>query len=760
MADSSLLISAVRSGSAAGPMLVNEPPGTIYLAVKRLPPLADVPVPCHLFVAIDSASCWVCVGLARNSTPEAAEGFVMHLLRVAPFRITTLIIGAGAPFVSSGAQGGRGIEQFADTCLRLGLHGQVVGEEARPPHGRIEQLNRRLEQVLVRQLERPFAAVETSLEHYARLHNESLPQKVALPATPSEILQQWWLVSPQLFTRRPGRLASIGGHLPQQLITSTSAAPAQPAATLHAATTVRTAVLQLLRSFGMTTIFGNPGSTELPLTRDFPADFRYVLGLQEAVVVGMADGYAQATRRAAFVNLHSAAGVGNAMGNIFTAYMNRTPLVLTAGQQARSMLPFDPFLYSAQATELPKPYVKWSIEPARAQDVPLALARAYYIAMQPPCGPVLVSIPADDWERPAEVVEPRIVSSAIRPEPGVLEQIGNALDASRRPAFVVGAGVDRDGAWDEVRRLAERHRARVWVAPLSGRCSFAENHPLFAGFLSSMREKLVGQLGGHDFILAIGAAAFSYHVEGSGPHLPDGASLCQLIDDPQTAAWTPVGMSAVCSIRLGVQDLLARAAPATPRELPPRRPRSPRAEPPVAGERMSVAFALQTLHEVRDQDDIVVAEAPSSHRVMQDYLPITRSETYYTAASGGLGFGLPAAVGIALGKPGARVINVMGDGSSMYSIQALWNVAQLKLPITIVILKNRRYAALQDFASVFGYAPGEKPQGSDLPELDFVALARGQGCEAVHVERAADLRDVLTQALRSTGPVLVEIEVQ
>ena len=140
--------------------------------------------------------------------------------------------------------------------------------------------------------------------------------------------------------------------------------------------TVRAAVLDLLRAFGMTSIFGNPGSTELPLFRASPSDFRYVLGLQEAVVVGMADGYAQATRNAAFVNLHSAAGVGNAMGNIFTAYRNRTPLVITAGQQARSILPYDPFLFSAQATELPKPYVKWSCEPARAEDVPLAIARA------------------------------------------------------------------------------------------------------------------------------------------------------------------------------------------------------------------------------------------------------------------------------------------------------------------------------------------------------------------------------------------------
>ncbi|HXE18051.1 MAG TPA: thiamine pyrophosphate-binding protein, partial [Castellaniella sp.] len=160
---------------------------------------------------------------------------------------------------------------------------------------------------------------------------------------------------------------------------------------------VRQAVTDLLREFGMTTLFGNPGSTELGFFLDFPEDFRYVLGLQESVVVGMADGYAQATHNAAFVNLHAAVGVGHAMGAIFTAYRNRTPLIITAGQQSRAILPFEPFLFSSQATELPKPYVKWSVEPARAEDVPLAIARAYYMAMQPPCGPVLVSVPADDW---------------------------------------------------------------------------------------------------------------------------------------------------------------------------------------------------------------------------------------------------------------------------------------------------------------------------------------------------------------------------
>ncbi len=180
---------------------------------------------------------------------------------------------------------------------------------------------------------------------------------------------------------------------------------------------VREAVIALLREQRMTTVFGNPGSTELPLFLDFPSDFRYLLGLQEAVVLGMADGYAQATRNAAFVNLHSAAGVGHAMGNLFTAFKNRTPLVVTAGQQARSILPFDPFLHSAQATELPKPYVKWSIEPARAEDVPLAIARAYHVAMTPPRGPVLVSIPADDWLASTEPVAPHRVSQHLRPEP-------------------------------------------------------------------------------------------------------------------------------------------------------------------------------------------------------------------------------------------------------------------------------------------------------------------------------------------------------
>jgi benzoylformate decarboxylase len=211
--------------------------------------------------------------------------------------------------------------------------------------------------------------------------------------------------------------------------------------------------------------------------------------------------------------------------------------------------------------------------------------------MLPPRGPVFISIPTDDWDQASELVAERTVSSEIRPEPRMIEQIGDALDQSERPAFVVGAAIDRDYAFDAVVRLAERHNARAWTAPMCGRCAFPEDHPLFAGFLPAAREKIVALLEGHDLVFAIGAPAFTYHVEGHGPHIPPGAALCQLIDDPSIASWTPTGTIAVGSVRLGVLDLLSRP-PRKQRICPAPRERAPLAEPSAP---MSVAFVLQTL---------------------------------------------------------------------------------------------------------------------------------------------------------------------
>jgi benzoylformate decarboxylase len=502
----------------------------------------------------------------------------------------------------------------------------------------------------------------------------------------------------------------------------------------------------------MRRIFGNPGSTELTFFRDFPADFAYVLGLQEAVVVGMADGYAQATHNAALVNLHSAVGVGHAMGNIFTAYRNRTPLVITAGQQSRSLLPLEPFLFSAQPTDLPRPYVKWAIEPARAADVPRAIERAYHIAMTPPRGPTFVSVPIDDWDAPCEPLAAHHVVPVQRADAAALADLAAALGRSRKPVFVAGAAIDRDGAWDSMVRLAEMHGALVWSSPLIGRRGFPEDHPLFAGFLPAFREQIHARLQGHDLLLALGAQVFTYHAEGEGPYLPEGIAAWQISEDPDWAASAVAGHSLIGSVGQSLRELAAASRAGAPAAQRGRtRPAALRLADPL-----SDSMLMQALAELRAPDSIIVEEAPSSRENMNERLPILQPETYFTCSSGGLGHALPAAVGIAMARPDRRVIALLGDGSAMYSIQALWNAAQLKLPLTVVIVNNGGYEALRFFARRFGIA---QTVGTSLPGIDFVQLAQAQGCEAVRVTRAAQLHDALRAALAAKVPTLVDVPV-
>jgi benzoylformate decarboxylase len=516
---------------------------------------------------------------------------------------------------------------------------------------------------------------------------------------------------------------------------------------------VRVAVFNLLRHFGMTTIFGNPGSTELPMLRDFPDDFRYVLGLQECCVIGMADGFAQANRNAAFVNLHSAAGVGHGLGNLFTAFKNRTPLVVTAGQQARSILPYDPFLFAQQAAEFPKPYVKWSCEPARAEDVPAAIARAYYIAMTPPQGPCFVSVPIDDWDRECDSLAPRVVSQSVRADPALLARLGTALDQAKRPVFVVGAACSRDQAWEPLVRLAERHQALVWETPHSPRNDFPQDHKLFAGFLPASREGIVKALTGHDVIVALGGPLFTYHVEGFGAHAPPDAEVFHLTDDPDTAAWLPTGTSIVTSLRQGILDLLDRAPPGKRTRQLGRKPR-PDLQP---SDPLTDTMLMNVLDRLRPAGAIVVEEAPSSRTTMQANLRFTEPDSFFTCSSGGLGHGLPAAVGIAMARPDQRVIGLIGDGSSMYAIQGLWTAGALGLPMTFIIIKNGRYEALISFGRLFGL---QSLVGVNFPQIDFCSLACGMNVAAMRVDKAADLEATLRAALASTGPTLVEVVVE
>jgi benzoylformate decarboxylase len=528
--------------------------------------------------------------------------------------------------------------------------------------------------------------------------------------------------------------------------------PRKPPKTPGASVTVKQATLDLLRAFGIRKVFGNPGSTELPFLSDWPDDIDYVLGLQEASVIGMADGYAQATRNAGFVNLHSAAGVGNALGNIFTAHRNQTPLVITAGQQARSILPLQPFLYAERASEFPRPYVKFSIEPARPEDVPAAIARAYYVAMQPPCGPTFVSVPIDDWARPTLPVEARSVSRELGPDPVALKTLATALAASKRPALVVGPGVDRAQAVDLMVRVAEKTRSAIWVSPFSARCSFPERHPQFAGFLHASPAQLSDALHGHDLVVVIGAPVFTFHVEGHAAIFDGATAIFQITDDPDAAAITPVGASIIASMKPALAMLLDML-PETRRAMPVGRtlPPAPRAGDPIPAE-----LVLHTLSTATPDGAVLVEEAPSHRPAMQKFMPMRGQDSFFTMASGGLGYSLPAAVGIALGCPGVRTVCLIGDGSAMYSIQALWTAVQRKLPLTVVVLNNSGYGAMRSFSQVMQV---RNVPGLDLPGIDFVKIADGMGCDAVRVTKSSELAPALKRGLGHAGTSLIEVMV-
>jgi benzoylformate decarboxylase len=538
--------------------------------------------------------------------------------------------------------------------------------------------------------------------------------------------------------------------------------------------TVREAVFEMLRERGMTTMFGNPGSTELPMLTEFPEDFRYVLGLQEAVAVGMADGYAQALGRPTLVNLHTAPGVGNGMGAIFNAQANKAPLVVSAGQQHRSLMTLQANLTNRDAIRMPHPLVKWSYEPPRAQDVPHALARATHLAGLAPTGPVFVSIPMDDWsveldeEETAAVQHQttRRVSGAALPDAAVLKDLAQRLAQAERPAFVAGPDIDASGGWEAAVRLAERARLPVWATPATGggRLGFPENHPLFQGILPPAVWPVGDALAAYDLVLVAGTSVFPYYPNIPGALLAPGTELVAITSDPDEAARAPMGEAIVADVGLTLAALAELVDGAEPgsgsvpgagpeREAPPVRPAPEEVE---LTDPMNPSTAVRTLAQVFPPEGIVVLESPSATVALRNQLRLERPGSYYFSAGGGLGFGMPAAIGVQLACPERPVVCVLGEGSAQYAVQAFWTAAAYKVPVTFLVLRNDEYAILKWFGMLeeINGAPG-----LDLPALDCVAVASGYGVNARRVTDREELGVELRSALASDGPELIEVQV-
>ena len=528
-------------------------------------------------------------------------------------------------------------------------------------------------------------------------------------------------------------------------------------------TSVREATFDLFRAHGMTTIFGNPGSTELPMLADFPDDFTYVLGLQELVVMGMADGFAQASGRPTHVNLHTAPGVGNAVGGIFNAQANKSPLVITAGQQVRPQITIEANLTNRDATFGPQPYVKYSHEPPRAQDVPGAIGRAIHHAMLPPKGPAFVSIPMDDWnaeadaDRSSAAIARRVVGR-MAPDEAALSDLAERLAAALSPVLVAGPDIDAAGGWHAAVALAEKQRLPVWASPATGgsRLGFPERHPNFVGVLPPAIGAVSETLKAHDLVLVVGSSVFPYYPYLPGSLLGESTELVALTSDPGEAARAPMGEAIVGDVGLALERLVALVPEAT-RDAPEPRPEPgdpPAADPP---DRLSGSQAMAALAEAFGNDAIVVLESPSCTLSLRNRLRISTPGSYYFCASGGLGFGIAAAVGVQLAQPARPVVCVLGEGSAQYGITALWSALAYNTPVTFLILRNDEYMILKWFAMLeqVSGAPG-----LDLPGLDVAAVARGYGVPAQDVAG----REELTEALRTSiadgdGPRVIQVPV-
>jgi benzoylformate decarboxylase len=532
--------------------------------------------------------------------------------------------------------------------------------------------------------------------------------------------------------------------------------PNQP---VGATRTVRDAVFDVMRRFGMTTIFGNPGSTEIPFLTGLPPDIHFVLGLHEGSVVGIATGYAIARGEPALVNLHTAAGLGNAINAIANARDCRAPLVVLVGQQDRRQLAYEPFLTGRSLERLAGDYPVWSSLPVRPQDVPGAVARAYNEA-QAARGPALVVVPMGDWQEPADELAagwPERTVHARSVSPTEVGELADMIDRAASPALVVGPGADSREGWAAVIALAERLRCPVWQESFTRRAGFPQDHPLFAGHLHWRRRLMRETLAPHDLVVTLGTNAFRlYLFDDSGPMVPDGTRVAVLTEDPAEAYRSPCELAVVAPV---APACAALADQVSERDGEPPAPlvRPPAPAPPATGEALSPGHVFAALAERLPRDTVLVEETPSSQPELYQRIPVRSPGGFIACGNGGLGFGVAGSIGLRMGDPDRPVVGVIGDGSVMYAIQALWSAAHYEVGVLLIVMANGRYAVMDGLARA-NNAPAAWPA---FGSIDIAGFARCLGCPSINVDTherlLATFDEVLPDLASRREPLLVEV---
>ena len=545
----------------------------------------------------------------------------------------------------------------------------------------------------------------------------------------------------------------------------------------------KTALLELLKQEGVRIMFGNPGTTELPLMDALAAEreLRYVLALQEAPAMGMADGYAQASGQCAVINLHAAPGLGNALGMLYDAQKANSPILVTAGQHEQRFNFTEPLLMGDLPT-IARPFVKWSDEVRRLEDLPRAIHRAVKTALAPPMGPVFLSLPGDILTDSADLDlgAPSRVATGIRGDASAIAQAAAIIAKSQSPVIVAGDCVPQGNALQELVAFAEAVGAPVYDEGMASRAMFPSSHPLYRGALVRLPEAIRGVLNQHDLLVSIGGDLFTLSLPGDVESLPEGYPVIHLDTDPwQLAKNYPENVSILGDPKATLPELTAairQARSAAESEDAIKRLAHAKAEGISSLHKLhSLADAMaerhpihplalmQTIGRLLPGDAVVIDETISSGTGLRRFLKSDDAQSFYGLRGGGIGWGLPAAIGVKLALPNRPVVALIGDGSAMYSIQGLWTAARENLQMVFIIINNYSYRILKQRTNAMRGLAAQTDNyvamDLDRPRVDFVSVARGLGLTAHKATTLSDLGDLLKVALAHDGPTLIDVEV-
>jgi len=538
--------------------------------------------------------------------------------------------------------------------------------------------------------------------------------------------------------------------------------------------TGRSAFLALLEDEGVTHLFGNPGTTELPIMhalKDHP-DLTYVMAMQESLVVAIADGFSRASGQLVACNVHVAPGLGNAMGSLYNAQFTGTPMILTAGQQEQGHGVMEPVLYGP-LVRMAEPLVKWAVEVTRLEDLPRIVRRAAKVATTPPTGPVFISLPGDilNSEAGIDLGRSTRVDARARPSDAALKALAARLLKAERPVIVTMDEIVRSNALTEAAELAEMLGAAAYQSSTPYGAHFLSESPSFVGALARVQKDARDTLANHDLLIALGGDPLRMSVHSEVDALPDGMPIVQVgLTDWEIAKNYGAEIALKADVKETLRALLpvlkemggaalAQRARQRLAELAPKNWTARRValieQIGMSGDRAPIDpdwLALQIVE--------AMPEGLTSGRQITNLRPHRDRYGYHGLASGGIGWGLPASVGVSLANPARPVVCFSGDGSAMYSIQSLWTAAHHKLPLTIVIANNGGYRIIKQ--RLLAFHGDDNYVGMDFvdPPVDFAGLARALGCEAIKVSDPGELKPTFASAFNRPGTKLIEVIVE